>query len=163
MDEKYSKYIADLKMTYSKAYGNCKPICKQMKEHFPELKRIRGHYYCIVWGERMHWWLQPENGDIIDPTAIQFPTKGHGVYEPWDETQDEPIGKCPNCGEYIFNGCYVHSIIVKRRDWIALKINFNPSYSADIKRSYNKLYLSIQKGIKHGKTAKKAYRRTPRK
>ena len=56
----------------------------------------------------MHWWLQTKEGEIIDPTAIQFPTKGHGVYDPWDETQKAPTGMCPNCGEYCYDGIHVH-------------------------------------------------------
>ena len=79
-----------------------------MIKQFPELKLIRGHYFCMVWGERMHWWLQTLADDIIDPTVIQFPTKGNGVYEPWDETQKQPTGKCPNCGEYCYDGVHVH-------------------------------------------------------
>jgi len=102
----YQEYIKNLNLDYSKAYGKCEKICKEMKEVFPELKLIRGHYYCIVWGERQHWWLEAEDGKVIDPTAIQFPSKGTGVYEPWGD-KEEPTGKCPNCGEYTYNE-YIH-------------------------------------------------------
>jgi len=108
LEDKYIKYINQLNMTYEKAYGNCEKVCRKMQRQFPELQLIRGHYYCIVWGERTHWWLQTECGDIIDPTAIQFPTNGSGVYEPWDETQEEPTGKCIQCGEYCYKGIYIH-------------------------------------------------------
>ena len=107
-NKKYQNYINDLNITYEKAYGNCKKVCEKMNKQFPELILTRGHYYCAVWGERMHWWLQTTEGEIIDPTATQFPTKGHGVYDQWDETQKEPTGKCPNCGEYCYEGEQVH-------------------------------------------------------
>ena len=108
MKPEYQKYINNLKMTYEKAYGNCEKVCKKMNKQFPELIPIKGHYYCMVWGKRMHWWLETHDGTIIDPTAIQFPTKGYGVYDPWDNTQPEPTGKCPNCGEYCYEGEQVH-------------------------------------------------------
>lgn len=104
----YQKYIANLKLTYSTAFGYCKPVCQEMNKVFPELKLVRGHYYDASWGERMHWWLVDPDGNIIDPTAIQFPSKGKGVYIPWDESQPEPTGKCRQCGEYTYNGQNIH-------------------------------------------------------
>ncbi|KKL54797.1 hypothetical protein LCGC14_2261840, partial [marine sediment metagenome] len=85
----YQEYIVELNMNYGKTYGKCKEVCEEMNKRFPELKLIRGHYYCHGWGERMHHWLVSPDGNIIDPTKIQFPSKGFGVYEPWDESQDE--------------------------------------------------------------------------
>jgi hypothetical protein len=84
--------------------GKCEIATIEMLKNFPELIRVRGHYYCSVWGEREHWWLETSEGGVIDPTASQFPTRGHGVYVPWDESQPEPTGRCPNCGEYSYNG-----------------------------------------------------------
>lgn len=104
----YQKYIDNLNMTYEKAYGKCESVCKDINTRFPELKLIRGHYFDTAWGERAHWWLTDSTGKIVDPTAIQFPSKGRGVYESWDESQPEPTGKCSNCGEYIFDGKYLH-------------------------------------------------------
>jgi len=57
-----------LKLTEQAAYGKCKEICQEMIGEFPELKLVRGHYYCMVWGRRMHWWLESPKGKIIDPT-----------------------------------------------------------------------------------------------
>jgi hypothetical protein len=84
-------------------YGKCKEATLEMQKVFPELKLVRGHYYCTIWGERMHFWLVDENNEIVDPTARQFPTKGFCVYVPWNEGDPEPTGICPNCGEYCYD------------------------------------------------------------
>lgn len=99
-----SKYQAWIDAHVTETYGKCREVSKQMADAFPELTRVRGHYYCPIWGERTHWWLVTQDGDIVDPTAEQFPSKGLGHYEPWDESQPEPTGRCPNCGGYVFNG-----------------------------------------------------------
>jgi hypothetical protein len=89
--------------------GTCREVTEEMAKEFPELRRVRGCYYCWTWGEREHWWLVDEVNDrIIDPTAAQFPSKGTGTYEEWDESHPEPTGMCPNCGEYCYKGEQVH-------------------------------------------------------
>lgn len=86
------------------SYGKCAEKTAEMQRVFPELKRIRGHYVCPLGGRRQHWWLLTAEGEIIDPTASQFLDKGKcGEYIPWDEGQREPVGKCLNCGELIYN------------------------------------------------------------
>jgi hypothetical protein len=87
----------------SEARGKCAEVTKAMHERFPELNRVRGYYYCFAWGKRAHWWLVDARGNVIDPTASQFPSKGNGEYMPWDETQAEPTGRCFNCGEFCYN------------------------------------------------------------
>lgn len=84
--------------------GKCKEWCYSMLACFPELRLIRGHYHCSIAGKRPHWWMVAPNGCIVDPTRDQFPSMGTDEYEPWDETQEEPTGRCPNCGGYAFNG-----------------------------------------------------------
>lgn len=98
---KYQKWI---NANVTETYGACAEVTKSMATAFPELNRVRGHYYCPVWGERTHWWLATQDGQIIDPTASQFPSGGLGHYEPWDESQKEPTGKCPNCGGLCYDG-----------------------------------------------------------
>lgn len=92
--------------------GRCAEVTLEMQAAFPELTRVRGHYYCPFWGEREHWWLVDEEGQVVDPTAAQFPSRGVGHYEPWDESRPEPTGMCPECGEYCYEGrtfcCDVH-------------------------------------------------------
>lgn len=86
--------------------GLCQQITAKMVAAFPELKRIRGHYTWTGSTDRPwpHWWCVTDTGEIVDPTAAQWPDSGRGVYDPWDESQGEPTGKCPNCGGYCFNG-----------------------------------------------------------
>jgi hypothetical protein len=109
MNEKYLKWIEKNIPNYESAYGKCRETCEKMLKEFPELKLVRGYYSCAVWGERMHWWLVDAENNIIDPTAIQFPTKGNGIYQKLDEFAPQPTGKCTNCGEYIYNGNYLCS------------------------------------------------------
>ena len=83
-------------------YGHCAEITEAMAEAFPELRRVRGHYYCPFWGERTHWWMETADGEIVDPTLQQFPSLGMGAYVEWNDGDEQPIGKCLNCGEYTF-------------------------------------------------------------
>ncbi len=82
--------------------GKCAEATAEMIKEFPELKRVRGHVRHIL-GSKLspHWWCIDTNGIIIDPTAVQFVAIIE--YIPHDETQSEPTGRCPNCGEYCYN------------------------------------------------------------
>jgi hypothetical protein len=82
--------------------GTCAEVTEQMAEVFPELRRVRGHYHCPYWGKRAHWWMVTPDGSIVDPTAIQFPSAGSGQYVEWNEGDEEPIGKCANCGGHSY-------------------------------------------------------------
>jgi hypothetical protein len=95
----YAEWIA---ANISDPLGKCAEYTLEMQRVFPELTRVRGHYYDIRWGERTHWWLVDLNGDIVDPTAAQFPSRGKGAYVPWEEGAEEPCGRCLNCGEECF-------------------------------------------------------------
>ena len=85
-------------------FGRCAEVTDAMVVAFPELRRVRGHYLCPFWGRRAHWWCVAPGGEIVDPTAAQFPSKGEGAYVPWVEGSPEPTGKCMNCGEETFHG-----------------------------------------------------------
>lgn len=85
--------------------GKCEEITAAMAEAFPELRRVRGHYHCWIWGKREHWWLM-DGDEVVDPTAAQFPSKGEGSYVEWEG--EEPTGMCPNCGEYCYDNEQVH-------------------------------------------------------
>lgn len=100
----YGEWIAANYPTAELAYGQCDAATQRMASVFPELTRVRGHYVDGVWGERCHWWLTTRDGTIVDPTAAQFPSAGLGEYMPWSEGNDEPSGKCPNCGGYVYGG-----------------------------------------------------------
>lgn len=86
------------------AMGQCRAVSEKMLSMFPELKLVRGHHHCMIWGEREHWWLVDEDGGIVDPTAIQFPSKGGGRYVEFPNGGLEPIGCCINCGDYCYDG-----------------------------------------------------------
>jgi len=86
----------------------CKTVTKEMAATFPELRRVRGYYHCWIRGKQEHWWLTTPSGVVVDPTADQFPSMGQGRYEEWQGP--EPTGKCPNCGEYCYNGDYLCSV-----------------------------------------------------
>lgn len=101
MIPEYEKWIKD---NVKSVYCSCREVTEEMRKKFPELTRVRGHYHCVLWGRCPHWWLITAEGEIIDPTASQFPSRGAGYYEPWDESKPEPTGKCLNCGDYCYNG-----------------------------------------------------------
>jgi hypothetical protein len=84
--------------------GTCAEHTQAMAQRFPELTRVRGHYLCLIWGKREHWWLVCQDGSIVDPTVAQFPSGRLGTYILWDENKKEPTGMCPNCAEYCYDG-----------------------------------------------------------
>lgn len=78
-------------MTYR---GKCKQLCEQAVADDPTLTLVRGHYYDYEWGEQPHWWTVRPDGSIYDPTALQFPSKGAGVYVPFSGMLN-----CSECGK----------------------------------------------------------------
>lgn len=99
MRQEYEDWI---KANVSEPTGMCAEATLLMQAAFSELVRVRGHYHCPLWGEREHWWLYDPDGNVVDPTAAQFPSRGEGHYEQWDEARPEPTGMCPECGEYVY-------------------------------------------------------------
>lgn len=114
MQVQFDAWIIEHYPNAEAAYGRCDDATREMQRAFPELTRVRGHYYCPVWGERQHWWLVTAEGAIVDPTAAQFPSDGDGVYQPWVEGDEEPSGKCPNCGGLVYSGGTVCSDVCAR-------------------------------------------------
>jgi hypothetical protein len=105
MNLKYEEWINNWNIN-NDPYGKCSEVTLEMQKIFPELIRVRGHYWDAIWGEREHWWLIDPSGETIDPTSKQFPTKGHGEYIQWNEGDPEPTGICPNCGDHCYHGNY---------------------------------------------------------
>lgn len=110
MKQAYKDWIV-AKLATGSPYGRCDEWTREMQLAFPELRRERGHYLDVIWGPREHWWLIDDaiadddaGGDVVDPTAEQFPTRGCGIYSTLDPNAPEPTGKCPECGEYCFDG-----------------------------------------------------------
>lgn len=80
---------------YSKFRGKCKEACEEACRIDKELTLVRGHYYCPFWNsEQPHWWTVRKDGSIFDPTALQFPSEGSGVYTPFDG-----LVECSECGK----------------------------------------------------------------
>lgn len=63
---------------YIQFRGKCKEMSQELVKADPSLTLVRGHYHCPIWGKQAHWWVNDEDGNIIDPTARQFPSKGNG-------------------------------------------------------------------------------------
>ena len=96
MTRVYQAWIHEHYPTSDSARSQCAVATSAMVVAFPELIRVRGWYSGIE-----HWWCKTDSGEIIDPTAHQFPDMGLSVYAEFREGVDpEPIGKCLNCGEY---------------------------------------------------------------
>jgi hypothetical protein len=79
---------------YKNYRGKCKTECEKLIKEDDTLSLVRGWYLCPFWGEQTHWWCKDSNGNIIDPTVKQFPSKGMGEYI-------EYIGivNCSECGK----------------------------------------------------------------
>lgn len=100
MANKYQNWIEQyLARNNYQVLGKCKQAVEEMRETFPELKEVRGHVYCD-WGKRGHAWLEDNDGNIIDPTSLQFMVIFE--YEPWKPGDEVLVGKCMNCGEQIW-------------------------------------------------------------
>jgi hypothetical protein len=81
---------------YEKYRGKCKEMSEQLVVQDPTLTLVRGWYYDPAWGQQAHWWCVSPNGEVVDPTKNQFPSKGGGVYEPFDG-----MCECEECGKQI--------------------------------------------------------------
>jgi hypothetical protein len=95
------EYEAWIKVNVSEnPLGDCRAKAEMMVKTFPELRLVRGHYHCMIWGQRGHWWCETGDGKTVDPTAAQFPSGGLGVYKEFTGDESElSTGRCPNCGE----------------------------------------------------------------
>ena len=69
-----------------------------MQSAFPQLRRVRGHYYEPNGDCYTHWWLAMPNGEIVDPTVTQFEAGGHYV----EYSGSDPYGQCLECGELMW-------------------------------------------------------------
>lgn len=100
LEEKFGPWIsAYLERDGNNGYGRCQQASTEMQSAFPELRIVKGHVY-TTWGKRAHWWLVTEQGDVVDPTAAQFPNILE--YEEWRPGMEVRVGKCMNCGDEIW-------------------------------------------------------------
>ena len=99
MNPEYQTWIDAYLARVGDPRGTCKVACREMLVRFPELKRVPGHVYCTS-GKHGHVWLETKSGDIIDPTASQFPEIFR--YEPWKPGDEICVGFCISCGAEIW-------------------------------------------------------------
>lgn len=81
---------------YDKYRGKCKEMAEEAVKNDPTLTLVRGFYYDPCWGTQPHWWTVRKDGTIYDPTALQFPSKGKGEYEPFNG-----MVNCAECGKEV--------------------------------------------------------------
>ena len=80
---------------YSRFRGRCKDLVDEAVSKDPTLTAVRGHYFCPLWNrEDQHWWAVRPDGTILDPSVCQFPSKGFGIYTPFDG-----MVTCSECGK----------------------------------------------------------------
>jgi hypothetical protein len=97
--------------------GMCAEATYAMIAAFPELRRVRGHVFLAGTDKSpAHWWCVAPDGAIVDPTKHQFPNLVG--YEEWVEGEEEPVGRCCNCGGYIFaSSGYTHTVCSDACAW----------------------------------------------
>lgn len=85
----------DEETDYLKFRGKCREMSEEACNLDPALTLVRGHYFCPIWGsDEPHWWCVRADGTIHDPTKDQFPSKGLGIYTPFNG-----FVTCSNCGK----------------------------------------------------------------
>lgn len=105
---KYQDWIERCYPTSDSAKCECEEGTKLMSTCFPELTVVRGQIsveepYGLPPTKTTHWWCVTPDGKVVDPTGHQYPTKIL-LYEPVDDTKEEPTGKCMNCGDICYKG-----------------------------------------------------------
>lgn len=84
----------EMQANYIKYRGKCKPMSEALVALNPGWRLVRGHYFCPLWSRNEpHWWCVDEDGKIHDPTKLQFPSAGLGIYEEFDG-----MCECAECG-----------------------------------------------------------------
>lgn len=82
---------------YKAFRGRCREMSDAACRSDSSLTLVRGHYYCPMWNtEEPHWWTVRQDGTIHDPTKDQFPSRGLGVYTPFDG-----LVECADCGKQV--------------------------------------------------------------
>jgi hypothetical protein len=102
---RYEALRSELIQKHRSSHGSCGHFTKIFAERFKELTRVPGFYFApggkSSHGE--HWWLTDPKGNIVDPTADQFPSQGNGVYVAYDpKVHKVAKGRCPGCGVTLF-------------------------------------------------------------
>lgn len=73
--------------------GRCRELSEAACARDPSLTLVRGYYFCPIWNvEEQHWWTTHPNGEIYDPSRLQYPSEGNGIY-----TQFNGMVACAEC------------------------------------------------------------------
>lgn len=138
LDSKYAAWIE----AHDYGRGDCALASEEMCRSFPELRKVRGWFLInlpegglseanlqmIRRGEYglEHWWCVTQEGDIVDPTLIQFDSISYtrrliglswlGLFQQFsegitadqyvqfrEEVDSEPVGRCMCCGGYVWD------------------------------------------------------------
>lgn len=100
MENKYQEWIDKNYPTWESAISDCGNAVQKMKEVFPELEVKAGW----ISGSE-HWWCVDPQGNIVDPTLVQY--IGRGIKPPFHYKEFQPgmlvrVGRCMNCGDDIY-------------------------------------------------------------
>ena len=80
---------------YKTFRGKCKELSEAACAEDPTLTLVRGHYFCPLWNtDEPHWWTVRQDGSIYDPSKLQFPSAGNGIYTPFNG-----VVCCSECGK----------------------------------------------------------------
>jgi hypothetical protein len=97
--------MTELLNDYQRFRGKCKELSEQACKDDSTLTLVRGHYFCPIWGtNEPHWWTVTKNGIIYDPSKLQFPSKGLGVYEEFNGYVE-----CCECGKDMAEDAAIHA------------------------------------------------------
>lgn len=95
MSEKEQDILLDDVEGYRQFRGKCKELSEAAVADDATLTLMRGYYFCPIWNAKdAHWWTMRSDGTIYDPTKDQFPSKGAGIYTPFNG-----VVECDQCGK----------------------------------------------------------------
>jgi hypothetical protein len=96
----YETWITDWVAKQRVLRGACARGTSEMIKAFPELKRAAGWVYGPKMPPTEHFWCVTRDGAIVDPTALQFTGPlNYREFQPGDKVC---VGRCMNCGDYIY-------------------------------------------------------------
>ena len=87
--------LIEAETDYMKYRGKCKEMSGALILEHPNLRLVRGHYWCPISNRNEpHWWCVDKRGNVYDPTKKQFLSKGMGDYIEFDG-----VCECSQCGK----------------------------------------------------------------
>ena len=96
----YEAWIAAWVLKQPFLRGTCARGAKEMVEAFPELRRVAGWVFGPKMPPTEHFWCVTRDAAIVDPTAGQF--EGELNYREFRPGDSVCVGRCMNCGDYIY-------------------------------------------------------------